>query len=158
MRYFLLDRVLEVVPGVSARGVKNVTLSDEVVHDHFPDLPIFPGALIIESMAQLAGFLIEVSRHAEGAPLLRALLVQIRRAKFSRPAEPGDQIELRATLGSSLETAAEVDVEAFVEGTRIARAGLTFMLKATDSERIHEQRRRLYRQWTKGLASPPRLP
>ena len=158
MRYFLLDRVTDVVPGDSARGVKNVTLTDEVVHDHFPDFPILPGALLVEAMAQLAGFLLEVTRNADGKPLVRALLVQIGHAKFSRPAEPGDKIEVTARLGSNLDAAAQVDVEAHVDGQRIARGQLTFMLKEIESDRLHEQRRYLYRLWTKGLANPVRIP
>jgi 3-hydroxymyristoyl/3-hydroxydecanoyl-(acyl carrier protein) dehydratase len=158
MRYFLLDRVIEVVPGESARGIKCVTLTDEVVHDHFPDFPILPGALLVEAMAQLGGFLIEVTRNADDAPLVRALLVQIKSAKFSKPAEPGDQIELRVRLGSALDAAAQIDAEAWVGATRIARAELTFMLRTIDSERVHEQRRYLYRLWTRGLATPVRIP
>lgn len=158
MRYFLLDRVIEVVPGESARGIKCVTLTDEVVHDHFPDFPILPGALLVEAMAQLGGFLIEVTRNADDAPLVRALLVQIKSAKFSKPAEPGDQIELRVRLGSALDAAAQIDAEAWVGTARIARAELTFMLRTIDSERVHEQRRYLYRLWTRGLATPVRIP
>jgi 3-hydroxyacyl-[acyl-carrier-protein] dehydratase len=158
MRYFLLDRVTDVVPGESARGIKNVTLTDEVLHDHFPDHPILPGALIVEGMAQLAGFLLEVTVNAPDKPVVRALLVQIQNAKFSRPAEPGDQIELVARQGAILDAAAQVDVEALVAGQRVARAQLTFMLKPIESERVHEQRRYLYRLWTKGLAKEIRLP
>src|SRR5262249_56251763 len=57
MRYFLVDKVTELVPGERIRGVKCVSLSDEVLHDHFPDFPVMPGALIVEAGAQLAGFL-----------------------------------------------------------------------------------------------------
>jgi 3-hydroxymyristoyl/3-hydroxydecanoyl-(acyl carrier protein) dehydratase len=102
-------------------------------------------------MAQLGGFLIEVSENADHKPLVRALLVQIDRAKFSHPAEPGDQIELTTRLVSALDIASQVDADASVRGTRIARARLTFMLKTIDSQALHEQRRRLYRLWTKGL-------
>ena len=158
MRYFLLDRVTDVVPGESARGIKNVTLTDEVVHDHFPDHPILPGALLVEAMAQLGGFLLEVSENADGKPLVRALLGQIKRAKFERPAEPGDRIELAVTLARALDTAAEVHAEAHVDGERIARADLTFILRKVDSERVHEQRRALYRLWTKKLDAKVRIP
>ena len=158
MRYFLLDRVTEVVPGESAKGIKNVTLTDEVLHDHFPDYPILPGALLIEAMAQLAGFLLEVTHNADDKPIVRALLVGVDKAKFSQPAEPGDSIELRVRAGSSLDTAAQVDAEAWVGPDRIARAHLTFMLKAIDSDAVHEQRRYLYRLWTKKLATPVRIP
>jgi 3-hydroxyacyl-[acyl-carrier-protein] dehydratase len=158
VRYFLLDRVTDVVPGESARGVKNVTLTDEVLHDHFPDYPILPGALVVEAMAQLGGFLLEVTVNAEDKPVVRALLVQIEKARFSSPAEPGDQIEITAKLGSVLDAAAQVECEATVRGQRIARAQLTFMLKAIDSERVHQQRRYLYRLWTKNLVTSVRLP
>src|SRR3954462_716456 len=115
VRYFLLDRVTDVVPGETSRGVKHVTPTDEVLHDHFPDYPILPGALLVESMAQLAGFLLEVTHNAPEKQVVRALLVQIGSAKFSRPAEPGDRIELAAKLASRLDAAAQVDVEAHVD-------------------------------------------
>lgn len=148
MRYFLLDRVLELVPGERARGVKAVTLTDETLHDHFPDHPILPGALVIEAGAQLGGFLLEMSGVP---PRHRAVLVQIDKAKLKGPAIPGDRIVFDATLVSRLETAARVDVEAHVDDKPIARAQLTFMLQDVASERVHEQRRALYRIWTRDL-------
>lgn len=151
MRYFLLDKVTELVPGERARGLKNVTLTDEVLHDHFPDLPVLPGALVIEAGAQLGGFLLEMTVNQADLPPKRAVLVQIQQAKFYKPAEPGDQIELVATLGSTLETAAQVRIEASIGGERSMRATITFMLRAVESERVHEQRRSLYRTWTRSL-------
>jgi 3-hydroxyacyl-[acyl-carrier-protein] dehydratase len=158
MRYFLLDRVTDIVPGESARGVKNVTLTDEVLHDHFPDYPILPGALLVEAMAQLAGFLLEVTHNKDGEPIVRALLVGINGAKFSRAAEPGDRIDITARCGRDLDAAAQIEAEAHVEGDRIARAQLTFMLKTVDSERVHEQRRYLYRLWTRKLGKEIAIP
>jgi 3-hydroxyacyl-[acyl-carrier-protein] dehydratase len=152
VRYFLIDKVTEVVLGERARGVKNVTLTEEILHDHFPDYPVMPGVLIVESIAQLGGFLLEVSQVLDGGkPPLRALLVQIQNAKFSRPAEPGDQLELRVKIAASLETAAQIEGEARVNGERVARTKLTFMLRSIDSERVHAQRRSLYRLWTRAL-------
>ncbi len=151
MRYFLLDKVTEVVPGEHARGIKNVTLTDEVMHDHFPDYPVLPGVLMVEAAAQLAGFLLEITRNVTDAPPERALLAQIRSAKFYLPAQPGDQIELHARLGAAMDGAAEVACEAMVGGKRAMRATLMFVMKTIESERLHEQRRSLYRLWTRGL-------
>jgi 3-hydroxyacyl-[acyl-carrier-protein] dehydratase len=157
MRYFLLDKVTELQPGQSARGVKNVTLTDEVLHDHFPDHPILPGALILEALAQLAGFLLEMTVNTAEAPLRRALLVQVDLAKFHDFAGPGDQIELTITLEALREGAAQVRAEARVGERRIARAGLTFVLREVESARVHEQRRYLYRLWTRDLKPPPAI-
>jgi 3-hydroxyacyl-[acyl-carrier-protein] dehydratase len=154
MRYVLLDRITEVEPGVRARGVKCVTLTDDVLHDHFPDHPMLPGALLVESAAQLAGYLLEASMPASEAPP-RAVLGQIDKVKFSRPAEPGDAVELQARVSQLLDGAGRLDIEAAVRGERLMRGQLTFVLRRVDSARVHEQRRYLYRLWTRGLAGAP---
>ena len=151
MRYILLDRITSLSVGESARGIKCVTLTDEVLHDHFPDHPILPGALVIEAAAQLAGFLIEVSTQANKAQPQRAVLVQIDKAKLKRPAQPGDAIELFAEIDQSMDGAAKVNVGADIAGAVAMRGKLTFMLRSVASARVHEQRRYLYRLWTRDL-------
>jgi 3-hydroxyacyl-[acyl-carrier-protein] dehydratase len=158
MRYFLIDRVTEAIPGERARGIKAISLSDEVLHDHFPDYPIMPGALILESAAQLAGFLAEISVNKPGAPLLRAILAQVDQARFHEPAGPGDCLDVTVTLESRLAGAARLAAEVRVGERRIARATLTFVLRSVDSERVHEQRRALYRLWTRTLDPPITIP
>ena len=158
MRFFLIDRVTELVAGERARGIKTVSLSDEVLHDHFPDYPIMPGALILESAAQLGGFLVEMSVNKPGAPLLRAVLVQVDQAKFHEPAGPGDSLDVTVTLDSTLAGAARLRADVRVGERRIASAVLTFVLRSIDSERVHEQRRTLYRIWTRSLDPPITIP
>ena len=152
MRFFLVDRVDEIIPGESCRGVKGITLTEDYLHDHFPENPLFPGTLMVEALAQLGGFLVESSCPAEPQP--RAVLAQIDRAKFYQPVRPGDQLELRCKLLSTLEGAAQVEGQAFVGSTRVARATLTFVLRQVTSEKVHEQRRQLYHLWTSHLAQP----
>ena len=151
MRYFMIDRVVEFAPGEFARGVKCVTLTDETLHDHFPDHPVLPGALILEACAQLGGFLLEESPAVSDGGARRALLVQIDKAKFHETCGPGDRLEIEATLGAIREDAAQVDAEVSVEGRRVARAQLTFMMKEIPSRRLRAQRRYLYHLWTKNL-------
>lgn len=155
MRYFLLDKVTELVPGERARGLKCVTLTDEVLHDHFPDYPVLPGVLVVEAAAQLAGLLIEATENRDPSkPVRRAVLVQIQRAKFHKPAQPSDRLEIVATLGATLDSAAQVNVEVTIDGEQSCRATLHFMLKTIDSERLHEKRRALYRLWLRDLDPP----
>ena len=157
MRWFLIDRVTELRPGECAIGVKNVTLSDEILHDHFPDFPIMPGVLIVESAAQLGGFLLEQTVNTAGVPPLRAVLVQIEQAKFYEPARPGDRLDITTTLETRLPSAARVAADVRIGERRVARATLTFMLREVESERVHEQRRHLYRLWTSALTPPPTI-
>ena len=157
MRYYLIDKVTELVPGERARGVKCATLSDEILHDHFPDYPMLPGALIVEGAAQLAGFLLEMTFNRPDQPerpIVRALLAQIQRAKFYAPVGPGDRLEIAATLVSSREASAQVDFHATVEGAQAARGTLLFVLRGIDSARVHDQRRYVYALWTRHFSPP----
>ena len=158
MRYYLLDKVTELVPGERAQGVKCVTLTDEVLHDHFPDYPMLPGALVIEAAAQLAGFLLEMSFNAPGTPLVRALLVQVQRAKFYDPVGPGDTLRLEVRVESTRESAAQVLFSGRVGDKDVARGELTFVLRPIESARVHEQRRHVYRLWTREFSPPLVLP
>lgn len=158
MRFFLVDRVDELRPGEAVRGVKNITLSEDWCGDHFPDHPLYPGTLIVEALAQLGGFLVECSVRSGVADLRRAMLGQIEKAKFHRPCRPGDQVELRCKLLSTLEGAAQVEGEALVRGERAAGATLTFRLVSVESARVHQQRAELYRQWTQELKAPVTIP
>jgi 3-hydroxyacyl-[acyl-carrier-protein] dehydratase len=154
MRFFLIDKVTELVPGEHVRGVKNVTLTDEILHDHFPDHPIMPGVLVLEAASQLAGFLLEMTLNKSGAPPCRALLVQVDLAKFHEPAGPGDQLDILVRIESLRESAAQVVTEVTAGPKRVARAGLTFVMRQVESPRVHEQRRYIYKLWTRELKTP----
>ena len=154
MRYYLIDKVTELVVGQRARGVKCTTLTDEILHDHFPDFPTLPGALVVEAAAQLAGFLLEMTFNTANQPVRRALLVQIEKAKFHELVGPGDRLEIAVTIESTRETSAQVAFDATLEGKQAARGVLTFVLRAIDSPRVHEQRRYVYGLWTRHFTPP----
>jgi len=146
----MLDRVTEFRKGISASRIKNITLTDDLLHDHFPDYPVFPGAMLIEAMAQLGGFLLEMSVNTEDF-IRRAILAQIDKAKFHNLAEPGDQLRLSAELDEQIDDAAKLNITVQCGDSKIANAKLTFVLKPIESEKIHAQRRYCYRLWTKKL-------
>lgn len=158
MRYYLIDKVTALDAGTRATGIKCVTLTDEVLHDHFPDYPMLPGALVVEAAAQLAGFLLEMTFNGDGKPLVRALLVQIQRAKFYQSVGPGECVEIEATIDSTRESSAQIDFDARVGEKRIARGTLQFVLREIDVPRIHEQRRAVYALWTRDFSPPLVLP
>jgi 3-hydroxyacyl-[acyl-carrier-protein] dehydratase len=94
VRWIWLDRFAEFVPGQRAVGVKNVSLAEDHLHDHFPGFPVQPASLMIEGMAQTAGILVGHARNfAE-----KVILAKVKRAVFHRLVRPGDQIRYIAEV------------------------------------------------------------
>ena len=97
-RYPLLmvDRVIDVVPDVSAVGIKNVTINEIQFLGHFPERPIMPGVLIVEAMAQTAAVLVvqTLGRESEGKLVY---FMSIENAKFRRPVTPGDSMRIHVS-------------------------------------------------------------
>jgi 3-hydroxyacyl-[acyl-carrier-protein] dehydratase len=95
----LIDRVLECEPGRRIVALKNVSINEPYFAGHFPGVPIMPGVLILEAMAQAAGLLAfsTLGLQADGQSLY--YFAGIDRARFKRPVKPGDQlrIEVQAT-------------------------------------------------------------
>ncbi|MBN2582497.1 MAG: beta-hydroxyacyl-ACP dehydratase [Planctomycetes bacterium] len=94
MRWFWVDRFIDFQPGKSAKAVKNVSLAEEHVHDHFPGFPVHPQSLMIEGMAQTAGVLVGQAFNFEE----KVILAKIGRATFHRLVQPGDQIVYHAEV------------------------------------------------------------
>ena len=100
MRWMWIDSIVAHEPGRRMTAVKNVSLAEEHLHDHFPAdesgpaTPVMPAALIIEGMAQTAGILVgAVTRFRE-----KVILAKITRAELTSDAGPGDQLRYEATL------------------------------------------------------------
>jgi 3-hydroxyacyl-[acyl-carrier-protein] dehydratase len=102
VRWIWLDRFEEFVPGERAVGVKNVTLAEDHLHDHFPGFPVMPASLLIEGMAQTAGILVGQARNfAE-----KVILAKIKQAVFHSIVRPGDQVRFIAQIEQIHEAAA----------------------------------------------------
>lgn len=90
MRYLLVDRVGEAHPGQPMTGIKNVAMSEDYLEWHFPEQPIVPGVLVLESLVQLAGW-----HEAATSGFERWFLVDtVRSARYYGFAVPGDRLEL----------------------------------------------------------------
>ena len=94
--FLLVDRVLEVQPGTSLRGYKNVSANEEFFQGHFPDHPVMPGVLVIEALAQAAALLALKSMEVTGGQAI--YLVAIDNARFRRPVVPGDRLDLDVSV------------------------------------------------------------
>jgi beta-hydroxyacyl-ACP dehydratase FabZ len=85
----LIDRILEVQPGKMCRALKNVTINEPFFQGHYPGLPVMPGVLILEAMAQAGAALLLAEPTKKG---MKPLLGSLDNVKFKRPVVPGDQL------------------------------------------------------------------
>ncbi len=89
----MIDKVVDVVPNVSAVGIKNVSVNEPFFQGHFPRMPVMPGVLIVEAMAQTAAVLV-VATLGAGSEGKLVYFMSVENAKFRKPVMPGDRLEI----------------------------------------------------------------
>jgi len=94
MRWIWIDKFVEFESGRRAAAVKNVTLTEEHLHDHFPEFPIMPECLMIEAMAQTSGILVGEAHGFQE----KVILAKISKAVFFNYVRPGDSLRLDAAI------------------------------------------------------------
>ncbi len=125
--FLLIDQVKNVVLETSATGIKNVTINEPFFPGHFPDKPIMPGVLIIESMAQTAAVLV-VSGLGSGTEGKLVYFMSVESARFRKPVVPGDQLEINVLKKRTRGNVWKFDGEAYVNNMLVAEAGFTAMI------------------------------
>ena len=121
--FLLVDRVLEIDIGVSIKAIKNVTANEPQFQGHFPDLPVFPGVLILEALAQASALC--AFRAEDGSALGQLyLFVGIDNARFKRQVVPGDQLILNVEVVKARRGIWKFQAEATVDGDVAASADL----------------------------------
>jgi beta-hydroxyacyl-ACP dehydratase FabZ len=124
--FLLVDRILDLQPGKSAVGIKNVTFNEEFFQGHFPGNPVMPGVLVLESMAQVAGVMLLGVVPEKEKKLL--YLSGVDRCKFRRPVVPGDQLRIEAKVISLKTKVCKCRVTASVDGNLCTEAELLSVL------------------------------
>ncbi len=118
--FLLIDRIIDLEEGKRVRGLKNVTINESYFQGHFPDEPIVPAVLIIESIAQLSSFL----AGKKGT----AYLTSIYKAKFTKKVVPGDQMIIEAEIIKKVRNLIQVTGIVFVDDEKVAKVEMGFML------------------------------
>ncbi len=122
MRWIWIDKFIEFESGKRAVSVKNVTLAEEHLHDHFPGFPVMPECLMIEAMAQTSGILVgEANRFTKNV-----ILAKVKKAVFFDYVTPGDTIKLEAKIESIAHEAASTSGKITREEKLIAEIDLMF--------------------------------
>ena len=123
----MIDKVVDVVPGNSAVGIKNVTVNENFFQGHFPAHPVMPGVLIIEAMAQTAAVLVVESLGAHAAGKV-VYFMTIENAKFRRPVVPGDTLRIHVTKNRHRGNVWKFHGTATVDGVSVAEATFSAMI------------------------------
>jgi 3-hydroxyacyl-[acyl-carrier-protein] dehydratase len=126
--FLMIDRIIEIDGDDSAIGIKNVSYNEPIFQGHFPDKPVFPGVLIIEAMAQTAGAIVIAHDRDMGGGKSIVLMLTIDKAKFRKPAGPGDRIEFHIRKIHRRRTVGRYEAKAMVDGVLIAEAEVGAMI------------------------------
>jgi 3-hydroxyacyl-[acyl-carrier-protein] dehydratase len=123
--FLLVDRVLSINLETSEIvGVKNVTVNEPFFQGHFPGVPIMPGVLILEALAQTGGILV----HQKGYDKKIAVLLNVTQAKFRKPVLPGDVLHLYAKGLHISATGGKIKAKAMIGEVLAVEAELSFAL------------------------------
>ena len=122
----LVDRILEYEESKRIVALKNVTINEPFFQGHFPGAPIMPGVLIIESMAQVGGFLVFKSLTEREKKLV--FFAGIEKARFRKPVQPGDQLTVEMLVSRIRGRVGKLEGKASVDGTVVAEAQIMFSL------------------------------
>ncbi len=122
--FLLIDRVIEIELGQSIVALKNVTMNEPFFVGHFPGLPVMPGVLILEALAQAAGVLAYKSTNTLPSDGTLYLFAGIDNARFRRVVEPGDQLRLEVKLLRAKKGIWKLEGAAYVENELACAAEL----------------------------------
>jgi len=144
MRFVLIDRILNVQRGESLVAVKNLSLAEEYLSDHFPGFPVMPGVLMLEALTQAGAWVI---RDMEDFGHSIIVLKQAKTIKYGSFVEPGRQLELRVNLIAHEERETTFKGVGLIDGQEMVKGRIVltrFNLRdrsGSSSNRRHDRRR-----------------
>jgi 3-hydroxyacyl-[acyl-carrier-protein] dehydratase len=126
--FLLIDRVVNVVTGESAIGIKNVSINEAYFQGHFPQHPVLPGVLMIEAMAQTAAVLVVHTLGAESEGKL-VYFMSVDNARFRHPVFPGDQLHVHVVRKQNRGSVWKFEGRAMVGAKLMAEATFAAMIR-----------------------------
>jgi 3-hydroxyacyl-[acyl-carrier-protein] dehydratase len=122
MRFTLLDRIVELQPGAKLIAVKNLSLAEEYLADHFPGFPVMPGVLMLEAMTQAGSWLV---RATEDFAHSTVLLKEAKQVKYSNFVEPGQTLVVTVEIVENDSRFTKIKAQGVVESKTAVVARLT---------------------------------
>ncbi len=127
--FLMVDRIIEIDGDNSAIGIKNVTANEPQFMGHFPGLPIMPGVLMIEGMAQTAG---AICARASASSANLVYFMTIDNVRFRRPVTPGDRVEYHVKKLKQRGNIWKFHCDAKVDGHLVAEGDIGAMMRDKD--------------------------
>jgi len=124
--FLLVDRVLEITDGERITALKNVTFNEPFFTGHFPGVPVMPGVLMVEAMAQAGGILMFNSLEDKESKI--AMLMGVDKCRFRKPVRPGDQMIIEVSVLRFRSRVGKMLGKTIVDGKVAAEAEITFSL------------------------------
>ena len=125
--FLLIDKVTDIIFNGSVTGIKSVTFNEPFFPGHFPERPVMPGVLILESMAQTAAILVSKTLNIVDHGFL-VYFMSIENAKFRKLVQPGDVLHLEVLVRRNRRNTWKFSGNAFVEKKLVAEANFTAMM------------------------------
>jgi len=122
--FLMVDRVTEIEKGKRIVGYKNLTMNEEFFQGHFPGMPLMPGVLMVEAMAQIAGVLGFVSHDRSPQTGDHFVFAGADNVRFKRPVVPGDRLVLEAEMAGSRRHIHKFTCRALIDGKLAASADI----------------------------------
>lgn len=122
MRFLLIDRITELVPHQSVSAVKNLSLAEEYLADHFPGFPVMPGVLMLETLVQAGGWLI---RYSEDFAQSTILLKEVRAVRYNSFVAPGNTLQIQMSVRKRHGTVWDFNGSGTVNGNSAVSAKLS---------------------------------
>ncbi len=135
--FLLVDRVVEYEENKRIVVIKNVSINEPYFQGHFPGVPIMPGVLIVEAMAQAGGILVFMALPERRSKLV--YFMGIESCRFRKPVTPGDQLRIEMTVIKIKSRYGKLQGKAFVDGAKVAEAEIMFTLVDRPADRESQE-------------------